>query len=71
MDGVMLGSTERRCRRGLASFGPSVARDTQAFVLRMLVTDPATRPSADALLQDKFFDAIRDEARKHFGDERP
>ena len=71
MDGVMLGGTELKCRRGLASFGPGIARETQSFVLSMLSTDPAVRPSADALLQDTFFDAIRDEARRLFGDERP
>lgn len=47
-----------------------VAAETVAFVERLLTIDAAARPSAAELLASTYFDAVRDEARALFGDER-
>ncbi len=43
---------------------------TSAFVISMMTVEPAERPSAADLLAGPYFDGIRDEARRLFGDER-
>lgn len=65
-----LGLSEPRKFLGHAGARGPVDAATREFVLSMLSVDPAARPSALQLLACPFFDGIREEARRLFGDER-
>ena len=77
LDGSVLKTARRRLenRRLRLETGASAAAQnpvdaaTRDFVLSMLTIDPTARPSAKQLLDDVYFDGIREEARRLFGHE--
>ena len=77
LDGSVLKTARRRLenRRLRLETGASAAAQnpvdaaTRDFVLSMLTIDPTARPSAKQLLDDAYFDGIREEARRLFGHE--
>ena len=56
-DFVKLGATSPKCRSVMSRL--DINQETIDLVLRMLVSDPSTRPSTEQLLNDSYFDSIR------------